>query len=259
MSTRQILPAADWRALPEPIRILPRGGPCSLRSFDWGQPFTPAEQAAHAVARKRWRDEGGVPNVFESDEAPEPPQPWLGVRRVVAEQWHEAFGNRRPAEDRESLLSHVLVEIATAFTPERIRKEPGRVVRFAERVVKCELADLTKGIRRKRAGLLSIVNDRRLVEAYADAPTFTDDENGGEERATGATPSIEECDRAAALAIHAPPPPTEAELIAAIDARAAGVGPSSLLAIQEIDVTGSLFSKLWGSEWTSLLGSTGAS
>jgi hypothetical protein len=209
----------------------------------WGTSFTAAERAAHAVARARWEATGGVPNLRIDEDVVEPPSPWAEIRRTVVGRWHKAFKNRRN-DDRDELLSYVLLCVAIRFDGIE-RAAPGLVVAYAAQIVDREIADLKRGVRRKRSGLLSLVNDPRRTKLYEDSPVYDDDGfdtpragAGGEFRGSGVC-SVPECPRDA-----------EDEMIASLDARrgaALHTGLREYLRPQEIDVSKSLFAELgWG-------------
>lgn len=175
------------------------------RASTWGETFTRAERAAHRVARRRLIADGGVPNLSLDEDIPAPPQPWLGARRYIAKKWHETFADRRDS-DLPEIVAYTLVCVAERFLADEIRSAPGRVCKFAMRIAEREIADARAGKRRRRSGIVSLVNDARRTVGYADAPTWSDDDDGGEHADGGVCP-VPECPR-----------DTEDALIDALDA-----------------------------------------
>ena len=173
------------------------------RLTKWGVPFTDEERLAHRVARKRWFAEGGVPNIFSSESAPEPPKPWLCIRRMVIARFVKTFGQRRSHADQDELLAHVLRCVAERFQEQEIREHQGRVVAYAEAVLTHAIADAIKGVRRY-SDECDITPG--LAKIAGHAPYLDDDEEEDEE---GALPL-----EAAVLASK-----NEDDLIAAIDAQ----------------------------------------
>lgn len=242
-----------WASLPEPLVIPRRGGAVRLRAMCWGPTTTAAEAARRDRAHVQLAKDEAAAKALAFGDAP------AKIRRLVESSWRATFKGTRSDDDRDDLVSVVLLAVAEQFSPAEIASpEHGRVVAFASKVVDCALADLVNGIGRKRTGIANTRRDQR----YADTPTFFVDGDRGPEEHVSAGQAPSPYDVAQSLGrrtkqgeqigwhANASVSPTESELVNAIDERRRPRPLESEHDEHEIDRTPRILSKLFGAEWT---------